>query len=242
MIKIKIAGLTVGIDNKYGYIEKLAADYLTEGEPNFTVTATEEQIREEAGVLDVKFSDGYLESIVVYRNIAEILPSYDAFVFHGAVLNYGGEAYAFTAKSGVGKTTHTRLWLKEFGDGVHYLNGDKPIIRFIDGVPYACGTPWRGKEGYGVNEIAPLRAIAFLERGATNSAAPIPSESIVTRLLTQMYMPRTNRLGAILTMRLADRITKAVRLVGLKCNMDPSAAHVSLAAMSGKTENGEEND
>lgn len=234
MIKIKIAGLVVGINNKYGYIEKLAADYLTDEAPDFTVEATEEQIREEGGILDVKFSDGYLESIVVYRNIAEILPSYDAFVFHGAILNYEGAAYAFTAKSGVGKTTHTRLWLSEFGERVHYLNGDKPIIRFIDGVPYACGTPWRGKEGYGVNEMAPLRAIAFLERGTENFATEIPAESVVTRLVTQMYMPRSNRMGAILSMRLADRITKTVRLTLLKCNMDPSAAHVSLAAMKGE--------
>lgn len=85
-----------------------------------------------------------------------------------------------------------------------------------------------------MNEIAPLRAIAFLERGAENSASEIPAESVVTRLVTQMYMPRGSRMGTVISMRLADRITKTVRLVGLKCNMDPSAAHVSLAAMRGE--------
>ena len=233
MITIKIADLAIGINNRYEYIERLAKDYLTDEPPVFTVEATDEQIRQEATMTEYDFPDAYLESIVVYRNIADILPSYDAFVFHGAILNYEGGAYAFTARSGVGKTTHTRLWLSEFRDRVHYLNGDKPVIRFIDGIPYACGTPWRGKEGYGINEMAPLRAIAFLERGVENSAAPIPAESVVTRLVTQIYMPRTNRLSAVQTMRLADRVTKTVRLVGLKCNMDPSAAHVSLSAMKG---------
>ena len=233
MITIKIAGLAIGINNKYDYVKNLAKDYLTDEPPLFTVEATEEEIRKEAGMTEYDFPDAYLESIVVYRNIADVLPSYDAFVFHGAILNYDGGAYAFTARSGVGKTTHTRLWLSEFGDRVHYLNGDKPIIRFIDGIPYACGTPWRGKEGYGINEMAPLRAIAFLERGIENSADLIPAESVVTRLVTQIYMPRSNRMAAILTMRLADMVTKTVRLVGLKCNMDPSAAHVSLAAMKG---------
>ena len=137
MITIKVAGLAIGIDNRFEYITRLAADYLTDEPPLFTVRATEEDIAEEARMTDVRFPDGYLESIVSYRKIAEILPTYDAFVFHGAVLNYGGHALAFTAKSGTGKTTHTRLWLSEFGDKVHYLNGDKPIIRFIDGVPYA---------------------------------------------------------------------------------------------------------
>ena len=233
MITIKIAGLAIGINNKYDYVKNLAKDYLTDEPPLFTVEATEEEIRKEAGMTEYDFPDAYLESIVVYRNIADVLPSYDAFVFHGAILNYDGGAYAFTARSGVGKTTHTRLWLSEFGDRVHYLNGDKPIIRFIDGIPYACGTTWRGKEGYGINEMAPLRAIAFLERGIENSADLIPAESVVTRLVTQIYMPRSNRMAAILTMRLADMVTKTVRLVGLKCNMDPSAAHVSLAAMKG---------
>ena len=231
MITIRVAGLAIGIDNRFDYITKLASDYLTDEPAVFTVRATDEDIMEEAKMTDIRFPDGYLESIVAYRKIAEILPTYDAFVFHGAVLNYGGRAVAFTAKSGVGKTTHTRLWISEFGDNVHYLNGDKPIIRFIDGVPYACGTPWRGKEGYGVNEMAPLHALAFLERGVENSATAIRSEEIVTFLLTQMYMPRSSPAAAVLSMRLADRLTRAVRLVRLRCNMDPSAAHVAYSAM-----------
>ncbi|MBR5449286.1 MAG: hypothetical protein IKV43_04775, partial [Clostridia bacterium] len=120
MITIKVAGLAIGIDNRFEYITRLAADYLTDEPPLFTVRATDDDIAEEAKMTDVKFPDGYLESIVAYRKIAEILPSYDAFVFHGAVLNYDGRAVAFTAKSGVGKTTHTRLWLSEFGEKVHY--------------------------------------------------------------------------------------------------------------------------
>lgn len=231
MIIIKIAGLSIGIDNRYPYIEALAGDYLTDEPPAFTVSATDEEIAEEARISEIEFHPGYFESIVVYRNIAEILPTYDAFVFHGAVLNCDGRAVAFTAKSGVGKTTHTRLWLSEFGEDVHYLNGDKPVIRFIDGVPYACGTPWKGKEGYGINEMAPLYALTFLERGEENSAAPIPASEVVTRLLTQMYMPRSSRSAAILTMRLADRITRSVRLFRLKCNMDPAAAHVARSAI-----------
>lgn len=233
MIKIRIADLTVGIDNRFDYIVELAHDYLTEGDADFTVSVTDAELDEERAQSEYAFSRGYLESIVAYRKIAEELPRYDAFVFHGAVLNLDGEAYAFTAPSGTGKTTHTRLWLREFGSRVHYLNGDKPIIRFKDGIPYAYGTPWRGKEGYGVNESAPLRAIAFLGRGEVNTAAEIPSTEIATRLITQIYVSRKNPMQAVLTMRLADRLTRTVRLIDLRCNMEPDAAHVSLRAMRG---------
>ncbi len=234
MIRIKIAGLSIGIDNKYSFIEKLARDYLTDEPELFTVEALENEIRREGEQTPGQsYPDGYLESVVVYRKIAERLPDFDAFVFHGAVLNMGGVAYAFTARSGVGKTTHTKLWHTAFADKVHYLNGDKPIIRFIDGIPYACGTPWKGKEGYGVNEIAPLGGIAFLKRGEKNEAYEVGEDRIVTFLMGQIYIPKRAD-GAVKVMRLANRLVGAVRLVELKCNMDVEAAHVSYAAMSKK--------
>ncbi len=230
MIVIKIADITIGIDNKFPHITHIAKDYLTDETPLFTVFATDGDREREREISEESFSDGYLESVVIYRKIAEQLPTYDAFVFHGAVLNVDGKAYAFTAKSGVGKTTHTRLWLSEFGDRVHYLNGDKPIIRFIDGVPHAFGTPWRGKEGYGVNESAPLSAITLLGRGVDNSAREIAASDSVMKLMGQIYIPKDPR-AALLTMRLADRITKTVKFVELKCNMEPEAAHVAYAAL-----------
>lgn len=231
MIVIKIADIPIGIDNKFSYITRLAKDYLTDEAPLFTVSVSDAE-REKERSLDVGISDdGYLEGIVAYRKIAEELPKYDAFVFHGAVLNVEGQAYAFTAKSGVGKTTHTRLWLSEFGEKAHYLNGDKPVIRFIDGVPYAFGTPWRGKEGYGTNESAPLLAIALLERGELNSARTINSADAVLKLMGQIYLPK-DPTAALLTMRLADRITKTVKFVELKCNMEPEAAHVAYVALA----------
>lgn len=232
MITIKIADISIGIDNKYLHIVDLARDYLTDTTPEFTVSATESELDKEASLSECEFTRGYLEAVVVYRKIAEQLPRYDAFVFHGAVLSYDGEAYAVTARSGVGKTTHTRLWHDAFGDRVHYLNGDKPIVRLIDGVLYACGTPWQGKEDYGRNEMLPLRSIAFLERGEQNRAFEISISDAAVRLASQIYIPKENRVNTLLAMSLLDKLIKGVRLVRLECNMDVSAAHVAMKAMT----------
>ena len=234
MFVIKIAEIAIGIDNKYLHIEKLARDYITDYTPEFTVSATEAELDKEAAISECEFTRGYLESIVVYRKIAEQLPRYDAFVFHGAVMSFDGAAYAITAKSGVGKTTHTRLWLRAFSERAHYLNGDKPIIRFFDGVPHACGTPWQGKEDYGNNEIQPLRAIAFLDRGLDNRAYDIPLRDAVTRMVSQIYLPKDNPKHTLLAMSLLDKLVKGVRLVRLECNMDISAATVAMNAMTGE--------
>ena len=210
----------------------MARDYLTELEPQFIVSADENELDKEASLSEYEFTRGYLEAIVVYRKIAERLPSFDAFVFHGAVLSLDGDAYAITAKSGVGKTTHTRLWLDAFGERVHYLNGDKPVIRFIDGVPYACGTPWQGKEDYGRNEMRPLRAIAFLDRGAENHAFEIPLRDAALRMASQIYLPKESRVNTLRAMSLLDKLLKSVRLVRIECNMEKTAALVAMQAMT----------
>ncbi len=230
MIKIDIGGLAVGIDNKYEYTAKMAEDYLTDTEPLFTVGASEDEIAKERAVSGLGYSDAYFEFIVAYRNIAEKLPEKDAFVFHGSVLSLGGKAYIFTAKSGVGKTTHTRLWLSEFADECHVLNGDKPVLLYKDGKFHAAGTPWRGKEQYGVHECAPLGGIVFLERGKENAAFPISLSDALTRLVNQVYKPKS-RTAAVKTMLLMDKLLREVPLVRLECNMDPDAAHVARRAL-----------
>ena len=231
MITLALAGINIGVDARYDFLKRLARDYLTDNEPDFTVSVSDGDIERERFNSEENFSDGYLESIVAYRKIAEKLPEYDAFVLHGAVVGYSGGAYLFTAKSGTGKTTHTRLWMSEIGGDVHYLNGDKPIIRFVDGVPYAFGTPYRGKEGYGINEHLPLESIAFLSRGEKNTAREVAPTEIDTFLATQVYMPN-DPFAAIKTLKLIDRLTRSVRLVSLECNMDPEAARVAFGEMT----------
>ncbi len=233
MIKIKIAGIPIGIENRYTDIEMISRGYRTDETPVFTVTASDEDLEREQRDFSEPLPRDVLESTAIHRNIADRLPSYDAFLLHGSTVELDGNAYIFTAHSGVGKTTHTRLWLSEFADEVSVLNGDKPILRFIDGVPYACGTPWNGKENYGRNVMRPLRGIAFLGRGAENIAVQIEPKDAVTRFMGQIYLPKRTPALLSKTLILANKMLSSVTLVDLKCNMDPEAAHVCRAALTG---------
>ena len=130
-MKLSLAGLNVEAKTRYEFSEKLTESYLSNSEnTDFSVEVTDLDIKNEAERSDIRYPIGYLESIALYRKIAERLPFYDAVVFHGAVIAYKGCAYAFTARSGVGKTTHIRLWLERFGDAVHILNGDSLAEKF----------------------------------------------------------------------------------------------------------------
>ena len=234
MIDICIGGITVGIENRFPLLAALCRDYAAaDSERDFSVCVSDKDLEEEREMADGEYSDAYIESIAAYRKIAERIPDYDAFVFHGAVIAHEGRAYAVTARSGVGKTTHLRLWLQAFGDKVHILNGDKPILRVINGTVYAAGTPWRGKENYGINEMLPLHGIAFLERSEENFAKAVSPSDALVPLISQIYLPRSPR-GASLVLSVANKVISTVPLYRLGVNMDIKAAHVAFEAFTGK--------
>ena len=92
---------------------------------------------------------------------------HDAVAIHTSVLTYRGKAVLFLGESGTGKSTHTRLW-REHIPGAALLNDDSPIIRILDGVPYAYGSPWSGKTPCYKTERYPLAACVRLSQAPYN--------------------------------------------------------------------------
>ncbi len=232
MFVISLAGVRVGIDNRYPFVERQCRAYLTDGDgADFTVRVTEEEIREESA--HGNFSDGYCESICVYRRICEEIAAYNVFLMHCSVIEVDGFAYAFLARSGVGKSTHTRLWIKNIPHA-RVLNGDKPLFRVEeDGSITAFGTPWNGKENWGENISAPLAAACFLERGEENSIRMAQKEEILPRLMHQFYL-RGDRGSVERRLLMLDALVRAVPYYVLACTISDEAAHVSWGAMRRK--------
>ena len=229
MFVIELAGVRIRIENRYSFIERQCRDFVCEGEDAaFAVSVTNNEILEEQK--HGEFSDGYCESICLYRHICEELPAYNVFLMHSSVVEVDGYAYAFTAKSGVGKSTHTALWLKNIPNA-RVLNGDKPLYRLVpDGSLTACGTPWNGKENWGENISAPLAAICFIERGAENRITPAVEEDVIGRLMHQLYL-RGSRQSVAQQLCLMDALVRAVPYYVLECNISDEAAHVAYNAM-----------
>ncbi len=231
MFDILVAGLYIRVNNRYSFIENQCKDWIvsqSEKKPDIIVEATEEEITQEQTVEGV--SKGYCESICLYRNIAKQLPRFDAFVFHASIVSVDGEGYAFTAKSGVGKSTHTRYWLETFGERACVINGDKPIIRHMDGQFYACGTPWQGKENWGVNAAVPLKACSFLLRGTENKIRRINHKEVLLRLFHQVLMPQDEEILSCF-LKLMERFLQEIPFYQLECTKDREAALVAYQGM-----------
>ena len=236
----RLAEQNIEIVTLFPETHALCAAYRTEGAPGFAVEITPSDIafeREKAGQegergnkTEQSRRDGYLETLAVYRKIAERMPLYDTVLFHGSCVAVDGIGYLFTAKSGTGKSTHTRLWRELFGDRAVMINDDKPLIRATEQGAEIFGTPWNGKHHLSRNTSVPLQAICILRRAADNTIVPITPSEAYPILLGQTYRPM-NADAMQRTLTLVDRLAAAVTLWRLNCNMDPSAAQTAYEAI-----------
>ncbi|MBQ3567149.1 MAG: hypothetical protein IJA12_08210 [Oscillospiraceae bacterium] len=240
--KYKIADKVVEINSIYIQVQDLCADYSCDDNADFSVTVSQSDIdfeRDKSAAEDIKegiptrvFSDSYLETLAVYRQITEHLLDDDVLLFHGSVIAVDGEGFLFTAKSGTGKSTHTRLWRKFFGERAFMVNDDKPLIRLTDNGAVVYGTPWDGKHRLSTNTSVPLRAICILERSAENHINKITRKDAYAMLMQQTHRPG-NAVKMAKTLTLIDRLGENVSLYRLGCNMDISAAEVAYNGMKG---------
>jgi serine kinase of HPr protein (carbohydrate metabolism regulator) len=238
--RYKIADKVVEINSIYEEVHKYCSDYLTDEPADYSVTTTQTDIDFERdksahedeieGIPTRHFSECYLEELAVYRKIAEKILDYDTILFHGSVVSVDGIGYLFTAKSGTGKSTHTRLWREYFGDRTVMVNDDKPLLKISGSGVIAYGTPYNGKHRLGTNISVPLKAICILTRAADNHIEHITREQAYTMLLQQVYRP-ADMLKMTETLKLVDRLADNVKLYRLGCNMDISAAKVAFEGM-----------
>lgn len=236
----QIAGHIVGIASLHDDVQKLCNGYCSEAAPEFWVRMTEEDIvaeRERAnrtdrneGRIPQNYPDGYLETLAVYRKLTEQLLEYGIFLMHGSVVAVDGKGYLFTAKSGTGKSTHTRLWMQLFGDRAMMINDDKPLIEVHESGVLVYGTPWDGKHHRSTNCCVPLKAICKIDRGEKNKVTPIEKKEMYPVLLQQIYRPATQA-GVVKTLELIEKMTHQVKLYQLHCNMQPEAASVAYEGM-----------
>lgn len=228
-----LAGRRMAVHTLHPDVHTLCAEYRAEGIADFSLRTTQADIdfeREKSaredeteGIPLRHFSDGYLETLAVYRKIAEKMPDYDTILFHGSCVAVDGIGYLFTAKSGTGKSTHTRLWRENLGDRAVMVNDDKPLVRISDSGAVAYGTPWDGKHRLSSNIAVPLKAICILERAEKNTIHPISASEAYPMLLQQAYRP-VDGMALSKTLTLIDKLAASVSLWRLGCNTEIEAA------------------
>lgn len=229
-----IAGLTVQIKNEKGRTAKQAIPYLSDNQDNaqhidITIDVTQERVLNAIKEHPELNQDDW-EYMLTATDFYTALLDYDGIMLHSSCIVLDGKAYAFSADSGTGKSTHTSLWLKHFGDRAYMLNDDKPAIRLINGKVCACGTPWSGKYDYSTPKIAELAGICFIERSEDNFINKAETGKAVFNIFSQTFRKlntaKMDKLFAVI-----EKLFELVPLYQMGCNISDEAVMTAYNAM-----------
>lgn len=219
-----ICGLNIDINPKYELLKSRAEKYIYAkncNNPNFSVTYTDDDIisyQNQSNNCSKEAAEYSLAGVELFKKIID----FNGFVLHSSAIKYNGYAYIFSAPSGTGKSTHTKLWCSHFKNSVTYINDDKPIIRFIDDKFYVCGNPFSGKYDLNNNIIVPLKGICFLEQSPQNLIFKMPKNEALFSILSQTLTFR-DQTSAEKLLNILDKLLQIIPVFKLKCNISDEA-------------------
>lgn len=152
-------------------------------------------------------------------------------LIHASVVRHQDRGYAFTAKSGTGKSTHVGLWLTCIKD-CDLMNDDNPVIRIVEGKAYIYGSPWSGKTPCYRNTKALLGAVTHIERATENHIERLsPTRAFATFLPSCSSMKWDHPIFNAI----CDTVTEVIGQTGiynLQCLPNPAAARLSCQALT----------
>ncbi len=153
--------------------------------------------------------------------LEEGLLLHDAFILHSSFVAWQEQGILFTAPSGTGKSTQADLW-KQYEQAEIY-NGDRTVIRKIDGIYYGFGSPYAGSSGIYRNESAPIRAIVVLTQAPENRIEVLRGRNAFFPLYRETLM---NTWNPVYMERMTDLILDAAESIPvyhLACRPDADA-------------------
>lgn len=238
-MKYKIADLIVEYQAKFDITNKRSEKYRyneNKNDRNFKIIASDESIKKEMEE-DELLTPELAEYMIIGTNFYKGLLNYKGCLLHSSAVVIDNEAYLFSADCGVGKSTHTSLWLKYLSKKNPYiLNDDKPAIRIMDDGIYVYGTPFSGKHDISQNTKAKLKGICFIERGNKNSIKRLQPKEAVTLFFEQTVRKLTKE-QMLKLLDIMDIILKEIPIYKLYCDMSEEAVQLSYKTMRGEHTN-----
>lgn len=163
----------------------------------------------------------YLVEQQVYRFCMNILLSKGALHLHSSFVLYRDKAILFTGPSGIGKTTQAELW-RDYRGGL-IVNGDASLIRKVDDVWQAFGTPVHGSSPYCENRQAPIAALIALRQGKENRMERLDGYEALRFCLPELYRPKMEPETEEVFWNTVDAFFSEIPVYLLTCRPDEDA-------------------
>jgi len=203
-------------------------EYLVENCDSVDIIVKEDSFKKERYLRLSEEDINYIEAGFIFNGR---LLYHSGFYLHASAVELDGKAFLFSADCCTGKSTHTRNWQKYFGEKARVFNDDKPALRKIDGVWYAYGTPWCGKDHININMKVPLAGICFLKQAPHNKIRRLTPFEATQKIFSQSFykFKRTEHLDLMLG--LVNDIVSTIPVFELENLPDEEAVKLSYTTM-----------
>ena len=160
-----------------------------------------------------------VDNLLDASDLELLLTKLDIFNLHSSLVRRAeGDAILFTAPSGTGKSTQAGLW--ERFAGAETLNGDRSMLRRVDGVWTAFGSPFAGTSGIYRNESAPVRALIVLRQAPENTIRRLSVAEAFRAIYSESVMPRWHTEAHQHVISLVTEIVSEIPVYLLACTPD----------------------
>ena len=157
----------------------------------------------------------------------------DGFLFHASSIAVDNKGYLFTAHSGVGKSTHAKIWKKLLGDRLTYINDDKPVIRKVGEDFFVYGTPWNGKHKLDSDKKVKIQAICMIRRSDKNFVEPLDKKDAIA-LFMEQSLRFNEQERTVKYLSLIDGLLSSADTFVINCNTEDDAGRVAIKEILGE--------
>ena len=173
---------------------------------------------------DYSNTNGQLAFELLTRLLPSVFLKRSIIQLHGVLIEDSGKGIVICADSGVGKTTHARLWRDHRHSFI--IDGDRASCVRDENGWTAYGIPWCGTSGEYMNRAVSIQALVVLERGETNEANRMlglePFFFIMPHLQFPVWDPKLRDKG----MDLVQELVGSVPVFRLRCRPDTESVEV----------------
>lgn len=160
-----------------------------------------------------------------YMGLERMLLLNSGFFLHASLIKYQKKGIAFTAPSGIGKSTQAELWKRY--RGAEIINGDRAGIRlFTDGSVMAYGSPVSGSSGIVKNKEVCLDAIVVLRQAHENRVRRMKPAEAFRAVYSETLMNTWDAWYMDNMMALLIDVTSRIPAFLLECRPDEEAVQV----------------
>lgn len=146
------------------------------------------------------------------------------FAIHSASILYRKKAWLFSGHSGIGKTTHTKLWHTIVG--TPYLNGDLNLLGICGDKVKVYGIPWCGTSKIYTTKTFELGGIVLLgQNDQTDHLVELNPSEKVLRVMQRMISPSWTEPLLLKNLDFSDQIAEMIPILHLSCTKHNSAVH-----------------